>query len=470
MSSVLSPLMVLLPLLPLPLLPLPQEDPLPPADPAVTAEALEHHVRFLASDELAGRDTGSPELRRAADYLARALASYGLEGGAPEGGFLQTVPLTTTVPGEEAPELLVEMEDGTSWTGVHGRDFRLEVRGLPDEPRRLEVVLASPEDEPPPREEARAWALFLDAGARKGDPWLETAGLADGSALGLLVRRGSRKESKERPLGPSRLRVLPSGPDPADVIRANGRLLEGLRGGEVVALTLTTHASAERTEDRNVVGLLRGASSEAVVLSAHYDHVGRLAEGDGDVILNGADDDASGVAGVLELAEALAAGKKPERTLVVLLATGEERGLLGTEYYLDHPTVPLANTLLNLNLEMIGRPDELMPGPGHLWLTGWSETTLGPSLAGEDQPVHEDPRPSQNFYRRSDNYAFVRRGTMGQTLSSYGMHSDYHQVTDEADTLDYAHMETATRHALRVAEALVREGLAVEWAPGSTRR
>jgi Zn-dependent M28 family amino/carboxypeptidase len=166
---------------------------------------------------------------------------------------------------------------------------------------------------------------------------------------------------------------------------------------------------------------------------------------------------------VLELADAFGHGPPPARTLVFLLVTGEEIGLLGTTYYLDHPAVPLDRTLANVNFEMVGRPDALVGGAGRLWLTGYERTTLGPEWSAAGLAIAPDARPEEHFYERSDNIAFVERGIVGQTLSSYDLHEDYHTVADEPDTLDYRHMEAAARLAYAACRMLADGVLAPRW-------
>ena len=441
----------------------------PPADPAIEASVLSRHVYYLASDEMKGRMTAAPETRRAAEYIATALQQAGVAPAGDDDTYFQSVPLVETH-FDASPTLVVERPDGTTWSAEDGTHFRLRVRGKPDASRRLAVAIASDGEAP---EGLGDLALFVPG--RRGDvaAWFGARELGDGESVGLVLLEGSRRATRPRAMRGS-LGIDRGADDPSDQLFLNGELLEALESGEVAALTLDTNAEVEQKTCQNVVGILRGeapathpsAADEAIVVTAHYDHIGHYEpEEEGqDTIQNGADDDASGVAAVLELAEALAVEGPPARTIVFLLVTGEERGLLGTEVYLDDPVIPLASTLYNLNLEMIGRPDPLMPGPGELWLTGWNETTLGPSLAGDGQPVQEDPRPEQNFYMRSDNIAFVRRGVMGQTLSSFGMHTDYHRATDEPDTLDYEHMEIATKNVLRVLRALAFDLLPVDWA------
>src|SRR6185437_4037988 len=129
----------------------------------------------------------------------------------------------------------------------------------------------------------------------------------------------------------------------------------------------------------------------------------------GDAIYNGADDDASGVSAVLELARALARGPRPRRTVIFALFGSEEKGLWGSTYYREHPTVPLANIVANLAFEMIARPDATVAA-GALWLTGWDRSNLGPELAQHGARLVADPHPEHHFFQRSDNYALAQRG------------------------------------------------------------
>jgi Zn-dependent M28 family amino/carboxypeptidase len=157
---------------------------------------------------------------------------------------------------------------------------------------------------------------------------------------------------------------------------------------------------------------------------------------------------------------------KDMRLTVTLTATGEEVGLWGTDYYLAHPVVPLERTVLNLNFEMLGRPDPLVGGAGFTWLTGFERSNLGTMFREHGLEILADPYPEQHFFERSDNIAFVKLGIVGQTLSSYNLHTDYHKVDDEADRLDYEHMERGARTALQAVNLLAAEGFVASWAPG----
>jgi len=203
------------------------------------------------------------------------------------------------------------------------------------------------------------------------------------------------------------------------------------------------------------VGLVPGAgpdvAGEVVVVGAHYDHLGIGPPSEGDSIYNGADDDASGVVAVVEAARLLAAGDPPRRTVIFLLSTGEELGLLGTRWYLENPVRPLEGTVANLQVEMIGRPDPLVEGAGRVWLTGFHRSTIGETLRRSGVPVEPDPRPSQQFFLRSDN--------------SYGMHDDYHTPHDEVAELDPDHLVAAV-DAVAESVRILADGEAPRWNAG----
>jgi len=212
---------------------------------------------------------------------------------------------------------------------------------------------------------------------------------------------------------------------------------------------LATFEDTPRTETWNAVAVLPGndaqLKNEVILLTAHLDHLGTLKESkNGDSIYNGADDDASGTTAVLNIARALAAGKPLKRTVVFALFGSEEMGGFGARGFLAHPPVPLNTLVANLEFEMIGRPDSAVP-EGTLWLTGYERSNLGPELAKHGAHIVADPHPKENFFMRSDNIALARQGIIAQTVSSFGLHKDYHQLSDEIKTIDFTHMTEAIR-------------------------
>ena len=232
---------------------------------------------------------------------------------------------------------------------------------------------------------------------------------------------------------------------------------------------LDTVPRERRLTSVNVIGVLRGSdpalANEVVVVGAHFDHVGIRPAVNGDSIANGADDDGSGTVAVMEAARIIAAGPRPKRTIVFAAFTGEESGLLGIRWYVEHPIVPLERHVADVQVEMIGRPDTAAGGPGKAWLTGFERSTMGATLAAAGLPVIADPRPSQNFFSRSDNIAFARLGVVAHTLSSFGLHGEYHTVNDEVELVDFTHMTEMVNLVARSVR-IIADGPRLQWNPG----
>ncbi len=202
-------------------------------------------------------------------------------------------------------------------------------------------------------------------------------------------------------------------------------------------------------KSRNVAAILRGSDPRLqdsyVILSAHYDHVGLAPSGE-DRIFNGANDDASGTASVLEVASALASlHPRPKRSIVFLLFCGEEKGLRGSRYYVTHPLVPLAKTVAQLNLEQLGRTDA--PEGPHINganVTGFDFSDMVPVLVDAGKragiAVTKVPEASDKYFNRSDNGPLAKAGIPAHTLSVTYEFPDYHAVGDEWQKIDYDNM------------------------------
>jgi hypothetical protein len=223
----------------------------------------------------------------------------------------------------------------------------------------------------------------------------------------------------------------------------------------------------QRTDTWNALGLLRGsdpeASKGAILLTAHLDHLGLGEAVDGDSIYNGADDDASGTTAVLELARALTQGPRPKRTILFVLFGSEELGGYGNKYFLEHPPVPLAQIVTNLEFEMIGRPDAALPNKT-LWLTGYERSNLGPTLAQHGAAISADPHPKENFFQRSDNYALAKQGIVAQTVSSFGLHKDYHHPSDDLAHIDFDFLTHSIGSMIEPVRWLANTNWKPEWA------
>lgn len=220
---------------------------------------------------------------------------------------------------------------------------------------------------------------------------------------------------------------------------------------------------------RNVIGVLPGSDAklkdETILLTAHLDHLGIGKPVNGDEIYNGADDDASGCVAVLELARFLAGREHHKRTVIFAFFGSEETGGQGDQYFLDHPPVPLGKIGANLEFEMIGRSDPAVK-PDELWLTGYDRSNLGPELARHGAKLVADPHPKEQFFQRSDNYALAKRGIVAHTVSSFGLHKDYHRPSDELALIDFQHMEEAIASMFKPVEWLANSDFKPEWAAG----
>lgn len=210
-------------------------------------------------------------------------------------------------------------------------------------------------------------------------------------------------------------------------------------------------------DSENVVAFIKGSEKpeEIIVISAHLDHEG-IKEGK---IYNGADDDGSGTVAILEIAEAFKkaadAGKGPKRSVLFLHVTGEEKGLLGSKYYTENPIFPLANTVTNLNIDMIGRIDDLhKDNPNYIYLIGSDKLSTDLHNISEEANKkytnitldykYNDENDPNRFYYRSDHYNFAKHD-IPVIFYFNGTHEDYHQPTDTPDKIDYDLLEKRTR-------------------------
>lgn len=215
-------------------------------------------------------------------------------------------------------------------------------------------------------------------------------------------------------------------------------------------------APDEPVKSRNVAAILRGSDPALkgtyVIVSAHYDHLGVRDQTEGeDKIFNGANDDGSGTVTLIEVASALARMRpRPKRSLLFIAFEGEEKGLRGSRYYGRHPLVPLEKTVAQVNLEHLGRTDDIEgPQVGTAAVTGFDYSTVGATLksAGDalGLKVYKHPTKSDAFFRRSDNQSLADLGVPAHTLSVAYEFPDYHGAGDHWEKLDYANMEKIAR-------------------------
>ena len=415
-------------------------------------------MEFFAGDALNGRGSGSRDEWITASYIGAQLRRSGLKALGDNGGYVQTVEIDRTV---VAGAPILRIDPGTAIHGEQMLVMRLSTAS-PQGPLqkyragtavRPGATLLMPADAPPDNTaEIRPAALVL---------WHETA-----------ARRAHWSELQQRPINVGRARIAglaePAAPvqnNPSQIMLAADAYaaVAALAEGSIATLTAESRETSSHTW--NAVGALTGTDSHAnediILLSAHLDHLGARDSG-AERIYHGADDDASGSIAVLTLAEALAKGKPLKRTVVFAWFGSEEAGGYGARYFVEKPVVPLTSIAANLEFEMIGRPDPSI-APHTLWLTGWERTNLGPQLAAHGARLVADPHPAEKFFTRSDNYTLALRGVIAQTVSSFGLHADYHQPSDDIAHIDFGHMTEAIQSMLAPIRWLADSGFKPDW-------
>jgi hypothetical protein len=413
---------------------------------SITPNDLQHRVGLLAHDSMRGRNTPSPELDQTADYIAAEFTRLGLTPAGDNGGFiqryaLQQVRVDTAASGATlAGRRLRFGADLARWRGSWTTTTPLtgNVTVLREAPAagvslagRVAVLMTSlGEDGMPDQAGGRALravqlanpvALFIvvnptdtawaNVTAAQNRPTMHVPWQTGGRAPGIYVRRAA----------------LPA---------------PGALTGTRAEVTLVPEV-LEALSAPNVAGILPGSdptlASEYLVYSAHMDHVGVGRPVNGDSIYNGADDDASGTATVLELAEAFAgAAERPRRSIVFLVVSGEEKGLWGSEYFAFHPTIPIEQVVANLNIDMVGRnwTDTIVAiGKEHSDL-GATLNAVNAEFPDIRMTAIDDLWPDENFYFRSDHYNFARRGVPILFFFN-GTHDDYHRPSDQSELIDY---------------------------------
>ncbi|RYZ47736.1 MAG: M28 family peptidase, partial [Sphingobacteriales bacterium] len=239
-------------------------------------------------------------------------------------------------------------------------------------------------------------------------------------------------------------------------LKKSGKAEKSIVSASLPAVTIKAERKKEKFITENVLGYVEGTDlkDEVIVITAHYDHIGVQ---DGKVY-NGADDDGSGTVAVLEMAQAFAeakqAGKGPRRSMLFMPVTGEEKGLLGSEYYTSHPVLPLESTVANLNIDMIGRTDEKYNDDrNYVYIIGSDRLSTDLHNINEEANnthtqlkldyTYNDPADPNQFYFRSDHYNFAKNN-IPIIFYFNGVHEDYHQHTDEVEKILFDKIEKIT--------------------------
>jgi Zn-dependent M28 family amino/carboxypeptidase len=444
-----------------------------PAATPIRERDIRAELGFLASDAMQGRGSGTNNERLAAEYIGSQFRSFGLEpgGDADNAGnkdFVQRVTLESTK--FTAPPSFKVTSGSNTQTWQFGRDFLVSFLRATKINGDIQVI----DSTGTPAKGAVVVIKSLADPQKRQDTIMKA--YSAGAAAVVLLETENNKRTREAgnarlPSMPGRIAGDSNGNQPFAVISLRQEALDALTAmGDGAKAEFS--GQTEATESRstwNAIGILRGsdpkAASQVIVLSAHLDHLGINEAATGDKIFNGADDDASGCVAVLEMARVFASGRRPRRTIYFVCFGSEESGGHGSRYFIANLAVPLTDIVANINFEMLGRPDPKVP-PATLWLTGFERSDLGPTLARRGAAIVADPHPEQNFFRRSDNYTLAVRGVVAHTVSSYGLHPDYHRPSDEIGKIDFPFMTRSLNSLVAPIRWLANSNFRPAWLPG----
>lgn len=470
---------------------------------SITETDVRRRIALISDDSMGGRNTPSPGLTKTANYIASEFKRLGLKPGGDEGGYLMRYPIFQKKLLVARSALTFTGGDGQSSRLPFGSDLALASRGLPASSGKSGIVLvggAGRLDSIPVADLRDRVILFVA-------DWSQAATAARYQQLGRFAttagargmvavvnsdsvfsaRYGAGNERTFEVVGP------PSGFFNLAVREAALTSRSPEAGGQFNALRQAPRVQVQPVAQwqaelaiqdtaivtqygPNTVGILEGSDPvlkhEYLVYSAHMDHVGTTGQpGAGcramgaDSICNGADDDASGTAAVLELAEAyVRQGARPKRSVIFLTVSGEEHGLWGSDWFVTHPPVPLPQIVANINADMIGRnwPDTIVAiGKEHsdLGATLNRVNTAHPELR---MIAIDDRWPEQNFYGRSDHYNFAKKGVPILFFFN-GVHADYHRPTDSVEKIDAEKEARIVRLLFFVGQDVANAAKRPEW-------
>lgn len=440
---------------------------------SITPADVARRINIIADDSMGGRDTPSPGLEKTAQYVADEFKRFGLKPAGENGTWFQRYNISQRKLDPAASHV------GLMGEGMHvhadlSRDARFVFGSVPDQevhgPAFLLGGPLSPQAIQGLDLKGKAVVAVIDYTKPLLPGMLQAMGamLERGAAGVLIISNRDSATFAQRVASQAQLRIgVDGGGSGTPVVEAHERALGAALKGAGVDLDQVRASEALIARDipgitvgfglkdqvlqtvtaPNTIGMIEGSDpalrQEYVVFSAHMDHVGMSpASGcqpkGGDTICNGADDDASGTVGIIELAEAFAKkGARPRRSMIFMTVSGEEKGLWGSQYFSEHPTVPVDRIVANINMDMIGRnwPDTIVAiGKEHSDLGATLErvVTRHPELR---MAAIDDRWPEENFYFRSDHYNFARKGVPILFFFN-GVHPDYHQVSDSPDKID----------------------------------
>ena len=456
---------------------------------AISRAEVEGHTRFLASDELRGRRTGEPGNQIAARYIAEQFRLLGLKPAGDAGSYLQSIGFervgaassATMILGKDTLKMgsqLAVMTGGSADVsgevvyagyglvdgdeGYKGRD----VKG------RIVIVQGGSPEAKGPGEIFRASAVKRKLATEKGVAALLEL-YSESIPWGFVNQYFSREQIS--------LPAATVGSSPIThlwINNANNQYKQLKEAGQMATLR-TSGRPRTPAPSANVAGIIEGTDpklkDEYVILSAHFDHIGVGKQGGSsyqstDSIFNGARDNAFGTVSILTAAKALMQ-QRPKRSVLVLALTGEEVGLLGSNYYAEHPLVPLKQTIFNLNTDGAGYNDTTIVSVIGLERTGAkAEIEAGAKAAGLG--VFGEPAPEQGLFDRSDNVSFAAKGIPAPTFSPGFKTFDeaigkyYHQAIDNPESLDFGYVHKFCQAYAHTARLIADRPTRPQWSVG----
>ncbi|WP_086594515.1 M28 family peptidase [Hymenobacter crusticola] len=450
---------------------------------SITQEDLRKHLSIIASDEYEGRETGEKGQKMAAEYIAKQFKDLGLVGPVQgsDNPYVQHFTMVRSTWGNDAT--LAIGKQTYKWTtdflGYGRTPFATETTVQPvfvgygleadyagKELKGKDVIMLI--SEPGMNEYRSKIATASSKGVRSIFLVNFTPGASFTATTAPIAAYVSRptimfKDAPQQSGGrAAAFIVTPAvgykmlGTNEAGITKYLAAAKSGSQPAasfKPASFRIKTPQNQQEFVTENVMGLLEGTDKkdEYLVCSAHYDHVGVI-KGE---VYNGADDDGSGTVSVLEMAEAFAKAKKeghgPRRSILFLTVTGEEKGLLGSEYYTDHPVLPLAQTIADLNTDMVGRTDKDHEGKGdYVYVIGSDKLSSElHTIVQNENKQHtnidldfrfNDPQDPNRFYYRSDHYNFAKH-KIPVAFFFNGVHADYHGAGDEVSKIEFPQME-----------------------------
>src|SRR5205807_2177544 len=399
----------------------------------ISANQLREYLSFIASDEMEGRDTPSRGLDTTAKFIAMNLDRWGFKPMGDDTTFFQRIALRRD-----------QLDGAHSSAVINGRKFNFGDDFLPNA---VSATITGP-------------LVYA------GNGWVVKSKNMD-AYQGVDVKDKiivvSGQPFPGFPRGITRADL--AGTQGVDWINPN---FYAQQHGAKAVVTITVAAKTEHPPTQNIVAVWEGGDpvlkNEYVALGAHYDHIGICAPGTADPICNGADDDGSGTTALLGMAEAISHAKqRPKRSVLFVWHCGEEKGLWGSRYFTEYPTIPLAQIVAQLNIDMIGRSkkdgdtdtrNKDLTGPNAIYVIG--STMMSTELGKLSQNVnksflnltydvkYDDPADPNRFFFRSDHYNYARKG-IPIIFFFDGVHEDYHRPGDEPQKIDYQKMEKVAR-------------------------